>query len=104
MTFHLRLNHRAQRDIDDIVEYLDATIPEQTNRFLDDLDNALHRVRTHPTLRAEVRPGVRHESLTRFRYHLWYRTHLEIQLIEIFAVLHHRRGPRELTARLPAPN
>jgi hypothetical protein len=35
-----------------------------------------------------------------FRYHVWYRVLPEIEHAEVFAVLHHGRGPNALEERL----
>ncbi len=99
MTFHVLLDHQAQRDFEEVEAYLDAHAPEQTDRFIDDLEAAIKRIAAHALLRPEIRPGVRRESLTVFRYHLWYRVVPEIEQVEVFAVLHHRRGPDALASR-----
>lgn len=100
MTYHVLLDDQAQRDFEEIEAYLDANAPDQTARFLDDFEAAIGGIAEHPLLRPEVRPGVRHESLTVFRYHLWYRVLPEIEHAEVFAVLHHSRGPSALEDRL----
>lgn len=100
MTVHVLFYREAQRDIQEIEAYLDANAPDQTERFLDDLEAAIAGIAEHPLLRPEVRPGVRHESLIVFRYHLWYRVLPEINHAEVFAVLHHSRGPTALEERL----
>lgn len=94
------LYREAQRDIEEIEAYFDVNAPAQTERFLDDLEAAIAAIAEHPLLRPEVRTGVRHESMTVFRYHLWYRVHPQIGRVEVFAVLHHSRGPRALEDRL----
>lgn len=100
MTFRVRVDAQAQRDFEDIEAYLDATAPDQTSRFLDDFEAAIVGISAHLLLRPERRLGVRHESMTVFRYHLWYRVFPEIEQVEVFAVLHHRRGPSALEDRL----
>lgn len=100
MTFHVLLDDQAQRDFEEIEAYLDANAPDQTAAFLDDFEAAISDIAELPLLRPEVRPGVRHESLKVFRYHLWYRVFPEIDHAEVFAVLHHSRGPNLLERRL----
>lgn len=94
------LYREAQRDIEEIEAYFDANAPAQTGDSSNDLEAAIAAIAEHPLLRSEVRPGVRHESMTVFRYHLWYRVHPRIAHVEVFAVLHHSRGPRALEERL----
>lgn len=100
MTVRVLFYREAQRDIEEIEAYLDANAPDQTERFVADLEAAIAGIAEHPLLRAEVRPGVRPESMTVFRYHLWYRVLAEIERAEIFAVPHHSRGPEALEERL----
>jgi plasmid stabilization system protein ParE len=100
VTFRVLLDDQAQRDFEEIEAYLDANAPDQTTRFLEDFEAAITVIAEHPLLRHEVRPGVRHETLSVFRYHLWYRVLPEIEHAEVFAMLHHSRGPNALEERL----
>jgi plasmid stabilization system protein ParE len=100
VTFHVLLDDQAQRDFEEIEAYLDTNAPDQTTRFLDDFEATIASIAKHPLLRHEVRPGVRHEALTVFRYHIWYRVLPGIEHAEVFAVLHHSRGPNALEERL----
>lgn len=99
MTFHVLFDARAQWEVEEVVAYLDRVAPEHTSRFLDDLEAVVAQIAEYPLLRPEVRPGVRHESLSIFRYHLWFRVFEEIEHVEVFAVLHHSRDPGEVRAR-----
>lgn len=99
MTFRVLVDDRAQRDFEAIEQFLDTHAPDQTARFIDDFEAALRRIAAHALMRREVRPGVRRESLRVFRYQLWYRVLPEIQHVEVFAVLHHRRGSAALDRR-----
>jgi plasmid stabilization system protein ParE len=89
VTFHVLLDDQSQRDFEEIEAYLDANF-----------EATIAGIAEHPLLRPEVRPGVRHETLTVFRYHVWYRVLPEIEHAEVFAVLHHGRGPKALEERL----
>jgi plasmid stabilization system protein ParE len=95
VTVHVFFYREAQRDIQEIEAYLDANAPDQTERFIGDLEAVVAGIAEHPLLR----PGVRHESMTVFRYHLWYRVLPAVERVEVFAVLHHRRGPSALEGR-----
>ena len=102
MTFSVLVDGDAQRDIEEIVAWLDVNAPDQSDRFLGDLDAALASIADHAMLRPEVLQGARRESLRIFSYHLWYLVLPEIEHAEVFAVLHHRRGPDALASRLCA--
>jgi plasmid stabilization system protein ParE len=100
MRYRLRLAPNARRDFARIMAYYDNQVPEQTERLIGDFFATLRRVRKHPLLRREDRPGARHESLTDFRYHVWYRMFDGSDLIEVFAVLHHHQDRAEIDERL----
>lgn len=100
MTFRVLLDGSAQRDFEQIEEWFYAHASDQAERFIDDFDTTQGVLAEHAMLRPEIRPDVRRESLRIFKYHLWYRTFSTIGLVEVFAVLHHHRGPNELNARL----
>jgi hypothetical protein len=68
--------------------------------FRADVDAAVGLISRHPTLRPELYPNARHEVTRKFTYHLWFRVFPEIELAEVFAVLHERRGPDVLSTRL----
>ena len=38
MTFHVLFDARAQREVEEVVAYLDRVAPEHTSRLLDDLE------------------------------------------------------------------
>ena len=100
MTYDVFLDRRAQRDLEEILLHLGAESPTLVGQFLDDFEAAIATIASHPLLRSEVRPAVRHESLARFHYHAWYRTFPDLEQAEVFAVLHHRRGEPALMSRL----
>lgn len=100
MTFRLVVERSAQRDVDDAVAYLAARAPEQVVRFVDDLEMTFTGIAENPMLMPEVRPTVRVRGMTVFPYGVWYRVFPALELAEIFAVLHHRRGPEALNQRV----
>ncbi len=100
MTFSVKLHPDARRDRDRVVLWFGENHPEHIAPFLDDFYATARFVGENPMLRAQVRPNVRHESLRKYRYHLWFRVFEELELVEVFAVLHHSRDPRELDRRL----
>lgn len=60
-------------------------------RFLDALDDALHRIQRHPLAYRQVENEIRKCRVTHFPYCVIYRTRSEY--IEILAVMHLRRAP-----------
>lgn len=100
MTFRLVVEPSAQQDVDDALAYLAARAPEQVVRFVDDLEVTIAGITENPMLMPEVRPTVRVRGLTVFPYGVWYRVFPDLELAEVFAVLHHRRGPDALSQRV----
>lgn len=100
MTYRLVVTRLAQRDVEEAVGYLMAQAPEQADRLVDELETTFTGVAENPFLAAEVRPGIRFRSLSVFPYGVGYRLFLDRELVEVFAVLHHRRGPDTLDKRL----
>ena len=64
--------------------------PGLAQRFLDNLEAALHRVEQHPHIYREVEPGIRKCRIQTFPYALIFR---DGSTIEIVAVMHIRRKP-----------
>ena len=58
--------------------------------FLDNLEEALHRVEQHPHIYRELEPGIRKCRIQSFPYALIFR---DGSTIEIVAVMHIRRKP-----------
>ena len=65
--------------------------------FATAIDVALDRIGMHPELYPEVQPSLRRAVLSDFPYSVFYRTRPRV--IEILAVLHHRRDPKVWKAR-----
>jgi plasmid stabilization system protein ParE len=102
VTFRLVLERSAQLDVDDAVAYLAARAPEQVVHFVDDLEMTFAGIAENPMLMPEARPGVRVRGMTVFPYGVWYRVFPGLELAEVVAVLHHRRGPDALAKRAPS--
>lgn len=68
MTFSVRLHPNARRHRDRIILWFADNYPEHIDPFLDDFYATARFVGEHPTLRAEKRPGVRHESMRTYQY------------------------------------
>jgi toxin ParE1/3/4 len=65
--------------------------PGLAQRFLDDLEDALHRIQRHPQGYRQVEGGIRKCRIAHFPYGVIYR--LRSDSIEIIAVMHLRRSP-----------
>jgi plasmid stabilization system protein ParE len=74
--------------------------PQQVERFIDDLTTTINRARSHPHVFAPLRREARRASLKVFPYQIWYRTHDELEVLEVLAVVHDRQDPGKLQERL----
>lgn len=101
MTVQVLLDDDAWRDYEDVEAYfIEKDLSRLIPRFQEDLFDTLRFIGENPLLRAEVRPGVRHERLRVFKHHVWYRVFEEIEHVEVFAILHDARGPEAIEPRL----
>jgi toxin ParE1/3/4 len=66
-------------------------------RFLDNLEEALHRVQQHPLLYRVVAPNIRKCKIKRFPLGIIFR--IRVDCIEIIAIMHVRRKPGYWTKR-----
>lgn len=102
MSFEVRLNANAQRDLDRHIAYFRSheDLAHRVGDLEDDLLDVLDFIGEHPHLRREIHPGVRHEALRVFRYHVWYRGYDGAEFVDVFAILHQAADPSEVEARL----
>jgi plasmid stabilization system protein ParE len=74
--------------------------PEQVERFADELAAAIERIRARPLLFAALRQETRRAHLNVFPHEVWYLVHVELQLVEVVALVHDRQDPSRLRERL----
>lgn len=100
MSFEVRFDRNAEREIARAVAYYDKHAPEQSERFIGEVVAMSRWVGENPLLPRQVRPGVHLVSLRVFPYRLWYRVFEEVSLAEVFALLHRRQDPTTALDRL----
>lgn len=103
MTYRVRLAPNARQDRDDALAWYDAEAPDQSERFIDELYATARRLEDFPHSGKVVHRGVRRVTLHVFPYQLWYRVNDEARVVELIAVLHHRRDPARVDDRLEPP-
>lgn len=81
----------AETDIDHAIAYLDQQRPGLGRIFLDNIHDAIRRIRDHPELYQCFRGDCRRAVERRFGYAVVYRA--VSQKIEVIAVLSCRRNP-----------
>ncbi len=100
MTFVIHVRFDARRDLERIVDYYADRDPNVARAFLSEYLDASRHIAQHPHSTAKFERGARRVSLRIFPYQVWYRVHEDVELVEILAVVHHRRGPHAVGDRL----
>ncbi len=101
MSVEVRLLPNARRDRDSTLRWLEEQDHlADIQSYLDDFYATLRFIAANHLLRREVEPGVRHESLTTYKYHVWFRTYEAADFVDVFAVFHHSVDPAVLARRI----
>lgn len=88
----------AQSEAGEAARFYGEKQPGLDRRFLDILDDALHRIRRRPRMYPTVEGDIHKCKLPRFPYGIIYRAAPET--VEILAVMHLKREPGYWTSRL----
>ena len=96
---HVELGHDAARELEDATQWYLAhgldhgpeAAWELAERFVEEVERGIGLIAEHPTLHAEIEPGVRRIVLRSFPYSLIYSMESDFALV--LAVMHHRRSP-----------
>lgn len=81
----------ARAEADAAAAFYNEKQPGLAQRFLDDLEDALHRIQRHPQAYRHVEGEIRKCRVAHFPYGVIYRVRSDF--IEIIAVMHLRRSP-----------
>lgn len=87
----LRWQGEARAEADAAAAFYNDKQPGLAQRFLDDLEDTLHRIQRHPSAYRQVEGELRKCRVTHFPYGVIYR--VQSDFIEIIAVMHLRRSP-----------
>ena len=93
MAFRLKFSSRALREIGEAQEWYELQNPGLGEEFIAAMELQLKRLEQAPLLYVEVIPNVRRALLPRFPYGLFYA--VRSNLINVLAVLHDARNPRQ---------
>ena len=88
---HVRWHPAAQEEATAAAQFYWERQPGLEQRFLDILEDALHRILRRPQLYPKVADNIHKCKLPRFPYGVMYRT--KPDTIEVLAVMHLRREP-----------
>ncbi len=87
----LRWHENARAEVDESAAFYEDKQPGLAQHFLDDLEDALHRIQRHPLLYRRVEGDLRKCRVRHFPYGVIYR--VRSGFIEIIAVMNLRRSP-----------
>ena len=87
----VRWHADARVEADAAAAFYNEKQPGLAQRFLDDLENALHRIQRHPLAYRKVEGEIRKCRVAHFPYGVIYR--VQSGFIEVIAVMHLRRSP-----------
>ncbi|MEY4528705.1 MAG: hypothetical protein RL768_2424 [Nitrospirota bacterium] len=89
---HIRWHPDAQLEAGEAAKFYWERQPGLEQRFLDILEDALHRIRRRPQLYPKIAGNIHKCKLPRFPYGVIYRL-TNSDAIEVLAVMHLRREP-----------
>lgn len=87
----IRWHREARIEADEAAGFYGARQPGLGRRFLDILEDALHRISRRPQMYPKIESNIHKCRLPRFPYGVIYRTKSET--VEILAIMHLRREP-----------
>ena len=88
---NLRWHREARFEVGAAARFYAERQPGLDRRFLDILEDALHRIRRRPQMYLKIEGDIHKCKLPRFPYGVIYRT--KPAAIEILAIMHLRREP-----------
>lgn len=97
----LRWHPEARAEADAAAAFYKDKQPGLALRFLDSLEEALHRIQRHPQAYRQLSGEVRRCRVRHFPYGVIYRARTDF--IEVIAVMHLRRSPGYWKARSLRP-
>lgn len=87
----VRWHGEARAEADAAAAFYNEKQPGLARRFLDNLEETLHRIQRHPQAYREVTGEIRKCRVAHFPYGVIYRVRADT--MEIIAVMHLRRSP-----------
>jgi plasmid stabilization system protein ParE len=88
---NVRWSNEARREVDDAARFYQKKQQGLEQRFLDTLEEAVHRIQRRPMLYPKIEREIHKCKLPRFPYGIIYRTKPET--VEILAIMHLKREP-----------
>ena len=89
---NIRFLTMAETEVDEAVSWYQEKSPDESLKFLDELDRVVRLVAGYPLIGVETEPEIRSFVFSRFPYSLVYGT--EENVLVVIAVAHQSRQPR----------
>lgn len=100
VTYASVFSRAAEADYERAIDWYLAEAPHQVERFEGYVVQAVAHITERPLLPPVTYRDLRHVRTEVFPYHLWYRVHDDIELVEVVAVLHDRQDQSRLSERV----
>jgi len=98
--FKLLLSSEAKQDIDEVAEYYEAQQDDLGQKFEDDLDEQLERLKSFPQMYAKFNKYARKGNLEKFPYSFYYQEDMPQELVDILGVFAQVRNPEAIQNEL----
>ena len=92
----------AEEEMSEAAVFYEAASVSLARDFLQDVQQVVDTLRSHPELGARVDPHLRRALLHRFPFSLIYA--VEVDAILIVSIAHHRRRPKYWKSRIDRPS
>lgn len=99
MSYHFVNRPVVTSDIEEIVDYYKIISTDLANRFLDRLEEAKRYITNNPEAFQIKYKNVRTILLKQFPYHIHYIVDNSKKQINVLAIIHAYRNPRDFTSR-----
>jgi len=98
--WQVRLRPDTKDDVAEVVAWYRSEAPEQVFRFRDELQKALAAIGAYPFLYPQRVGLVRLYAMRVLPYGIWYVVDETERMVHVLAVLHFRRDPATVQARV----
>ena len=92
MAYEVKLLSLAERDLDEICQYLSHFYPGTPGKFLDTLEKDLENISFNPMMFPKYEYNREYRKLVTGDYLVFYKTDEEKNLVHIYRILHGKRS------------
>lgn len=100
MNYRVVILSEAELDIDEAFIWYELAQIGLGKRFFESVDKSIQFIPKRPISCALVHKGLRRFVIGKFPYGIYYRINLENKEVQIVAIIHFKRSPRNLRRRI----